>query len=189
MDWHEHIIYETPERDHLVQRRFYIDDSRWSWAVIGDERKMILTDNIGDVRVRSAHLGRTRILAEAEKGPNRPDPWTVSFPAESGRHPRVAGRVELAIAWMATALHWDPQADARSREFNAPEAVAHRVGLPWPDNRAEYRTEAAYQEAQEQHRAKVNEAGEALSKAFGMDEFVEGMRQRSAASPPDESQA
>ena len=169
MDWHERIVYETPERDYFVERRFYLDDTRWSWVVIGDERKMRLTDNIGDVRVRMAHLGRERILAEAEKGPNRTDPWIVSFPAASGRQQRVAGRVHLAVGWMATALHWDPQADETSIEFYAPEAVAHRLAMPWPDDRAEYRTDAAYHEAQEQHRAKVKEAGELLSvKGLGL---------------------
>jgi hypothetical protein len=185
MDWHEHIVYETPERDHLVQRRFYLDDALWSWVVIGDERKMRLTDNIGDVRVRSAHLGRERTLAEAEKGPNRTDPWTVSFPAESGRQSRVAGRVHLAIGWMATALYWDPQADEGSRDFYAPEAVANRLGMRWPEDRAEYRTDAEYHEAQEQHRAEMRGAAEALSNAFGLDEIFEQMRQRSADSQQD----
>jgi hypothetical protein len=188
MDWHEHITYETPERDHLVQRRLYFDDSRWSWAVIGDERKMILTDNIGDVRVRLAQHGRTRTLAESAKGPNRTDPWVVSFPAETGRQPRIAGRIHLAVAWMATALHWDPQADEQSAEYYAPEAVAHRVGLPWPDDLAEYRTEKEYQEAQEQHRAKMRAAMDALSNALGLDEVLDHARQRAEGSTADGNQ-
>ncbi|SKR49148.1 Uncharacterised protein [Mycobacteroides abscessus subsp. massiliense] len=104
MDWHEHIVYEAPERDYLVQRRYYVDDARWSWVVIGDERRMTLTDNIGDVRVRMARLGRKRILAEAGKEQKRTDPWKVSFPAESGRQARMAGRLHLAVGWMLTAL-------------------------------------------------------------------------------------
>ncbi|MGV0744546.1 hypothetical protein [Mycolicibacterium sp. XJ870] len=166
MDWHEHIVYEAPERDYLVQRRYYVDDARWSWVVIGDERKMTITDNIGDVRVRMARLGRKRILAVAEKGPNRTDPWKVRFPAESGRQARVAGRLHLAVGWMLTALYWDSQADESARDFYAPEAVAHRLAMPRPDDRAEYRTDEDYQAAQEEHRAMLKEAGDAMSRIF-----------------------
>lgn len=166
MDWHEHIVFEASERDYLVQRRYYVDDARWSWVVIGDERKMILTDNVGDVRVRMARLGRKRILAEAEKGPNRTDPWKVSFPTESGRQTRVAGRLHLAVGWMLTALYWDPQADESANDFYAPEAVAHRLVMPWPEDRAEYRTDEDYQAAQEKHRAALRQASDAMSRIF-----------------------
>jgi hypothetical protein len=162
MQWDEEIHYEAGERDYLVQRRFYIDDRRWSWAVIGDERKMILTDNIGDVRVRLAKLGRKRILAEAVKGPRRTDGWIVTFAADSMREPFDAGRIDFAVAWMSTALYFDPLADEKTRDFYAPEAIAHRFGLPWPTGRTEYLTEEEYEAAQDAHMAAMREAADKM---------------------------
>lgn len=164
MDWHEEILYETPEADHLVERRFYITDQMWSWAIIGDERHMILTDNIGDVRVRLARPRRKRVLATAEKGPRQTDRWIVSFPGESGRQPLDAGRIYLAAAWMLTALHFDELADEETQQLNAPEAISKRLGFPFPTDREEYRTEEEYRASQEFHRKAMDKIAETLAR-------------------------
>ena len=163
MDWHEEIFYETPEADHLVERRFYITDQKWSWAIIGNERHMILTDNIGDVRVRLARPRRKRVLATAEKGPRRTDGWIVSFPEESGRQPLDAGRIYLAAAWMLTALHFDELADEETQQLNAPEALSRRLGFSFPTDREEYRTEEEYLAGQAFLREAMDRVAETLA--------------------------